>query len=117
MRPGLGAIGYSAFLALLQHELGHGIAGKVVEDRAIGAPCCRKIASLELSRGKPRRFAQLFIPIANTKFWIVTGAKRAQFIDHELGLTALHLNPLDRPREYVLLCLIVDAVADADRGA
>jgi hypothetical protein len=42
--------------------------------------------------------------------------KREQFIDHELGLAALGLNPLDWPRKNIGLRLIVDAVADANGG-
>src|SRR5712671_2484848 len=62
-----GEIGRSAFLAFLQHELGHGIAGKVVKDGAIGALCRRKIASLDLLRGMVSHCAELFVRIADSK--------------------------------------------------
>src|SRR5258708_3917787 len=76
----------------------------------------REVGSLELLRGLPGHRAQLLVPIADPQLRIVAGAKSEQFIDHELSLAALHLNPLYWTCEYVGLHLVVDAVADADRG-
>jgi len=95
---------------LRHHELRQGILGKLVQDVTVGTLCCRKIASLELLRGLPGHRAQLLIPIADLQVRIVTGSNSEQFIDHELGLAALYLNPLDRPCEQVRLGLIVNAV-------
>jgi hypothetical protein len=48
---------------------------------------------------------------------IVAGAQSKQLIDHELGLAALDLNPLQRSRQELGPRLVIDAVADADRSA
>jgi hypothetical protein len=64
-RGGTRQIGRPAFLAFLQHECGHRIAGKVVKDSAIGALGRHKIAGLEFLRGLPSHRAQLLVPIAN----------------------------------------------------
>ena len=61
--------------------------------------------------------SELLVPVADAELRIIAGAQRNQLIDHELGLAALDLSPLDRPCEQVRLGLIVNAVADADRGA
>src|SRR5260370_5081461 len=82
----------------------------------MGLPRRQEIASLDQLRGRPCHRTQLFIVIAHAKFRIVAGAESEQFIDHELGLAALYLNPLKRSREYIGLRLVVDAVADADGG-
>src|SRR5258708_19507801 len=74
----------------------------------------REVGSLELLRGLPGHRAQLLVPIADPQLRIVAGAKSEQFIDHELSLAALHLNPLYWTCEYVGLHLVVDPVADSD---
>ena len=81
-------------LTILQHELGHGIARKVVKDGPISALCRRKVASLDVFRGLPGHRAELLVPIANSQRRIIAGAESQQLIDHEFGLAALHLNPL-----------------------
>src|SRR5712672_1146851 len=65
----------------------------------------------------PGHRAQSLIPITDHQIRLVTAAQPEQFIDYELGVAALHLDPLHRPREDIGLRCLVDAVADADGGA
>src|SRR5882724_6095947 len=115
--PGIGKSGLLFCRAFRDHRPGQGIFGKLSQDVTIGQLCGWKISSLELLRGLPSHRAQLLLPIADPQVRIVALTKSEQFIDHELGFTTLHLNWLDRPCEYIGLRLVVDAVADADRGA
>ena len=57
--------GCMPFLAFHQHKLSHGIAGKVIKDRAIRQLRRRNIASLEILRSLPGHRAELLIPIAD----------------------------------------------------
>src|SRR5882724_12712453 len=116
-RRHLGKIGSLFSCAFRDHEPGKRIFGELLQDVTISTLCGRQISGLELLRGLPGHRAQLLIPIANLYLRIVALTKREQLIDHELGLAALHLNPLDRPRKYIGLRMVVNAVADADRGA
>ena len=88
--------------ALAQHEPGDRIVGKLVQDGAIGALCaaakspasnfCEACQVIALSCSSRSRTHNSGSSLAR---------KAKQFIDHELGLAALYLNPLQRPRQYV----------------
>src|ERR1700722_801586 len=79
--------------------------------------CLTNCAPLQIVRSFPCHCTQLLVALAYPKFWIVAGTKRQQFIDHEFRLAALHLDPLQRSRQYLGVHLLVDAVADTDSRA
>jgi hypothetical protein len=65
MRPPMPMDRPCAFPALLQHEPGHGIVGKLFQDGAIGALRRGEIASLKILRSSPGHRAELLVPIAD----------------------------------------------------